>query len=209
MDSTIIENECIDELAVVAGVGKHVSAITEAAMRGEIDFDSALRERVALLEGLSEDVLQTVFDAQIKLTPGARSLVRTMQANGAKAVLVSGGFTFFTNRVAKAAGFDENRANTLEIKDGKLTGRVGEPILGANAKLESLKELIADMRIEANDVLAVGDGANDIPMLKEAGLGVAFCAKPTTAEAANVAIHGRDLRTLLYLQGYTAAEIID
>lgn len=209
MDSTIIENECIDELAIVAGVGDHVSAITEAAMRGEVDFDGALRERVALLEGLSEDVLQRVFDDQIKITPGARSLVRTMQANGAKAVLVSGGFTFFTNRVAEAVGFDEDRANTLEIEDGKLTGRVGEPILGANAKLESLKELIADMGIEARDVLAVGDGANDIPMLKEAGLGVAFCAKPVTAEAADVAINGRDLRALLYLQGYTAAEIID
>lgn len=209
MDSTIIENECIDELAIVAGVGERVSAITEAAMRGEVDFDGALRERVTLLEGLSEDVLQTVFDEKIRLTPGARSLVRTMQANGAKAVLVSGGFTFFTSRVAKAAGFDEDRANTLEIKDGKLTGRVGEPILGANAKLDSLKELIADMGIEAGDVLAVGDGANDIPMLKEAGIGVAFCAKPATAEAADVAINGRDLRALLYLQGYTAAEIID
>lgn len=209
MDSTIIENECIDELAVVAGVGERVSAITEAAMRGEVDFDDALRERVALLEGLSEDVLQQVFDERIKMTPGARALVKTMQANGARAVLVSGGFTFFTSRVAEAAGFDEVRANTLEVEDGKLTGRVGEPILGADAKLQSLREMIADMGIDANDVLAVGDGANDIPMIREAGLGVAFCATPAAAEAADVAINGRDLRALLYLQGYTAAEIVD
>lgn len=209
MDSTIIENECIDELAAVAGVGEQVSAITEAAMRGELNFEAALRERVGMLKGVPEAALQQVYDDRIRLTRGARALVQTMRANGAKAVLVSGGFTFFTSRVAQAAGFDEHFANTLEIEDGKLTGRVVEPILGADAKVQTMRAQTESLGIDSSQVLAIGDGANDIPMIEEAGMGVAFCAKPAVAQAAQTQVEGRDLRTLLYFQGYNGAEIVE
>ncbi len=209
MDSTIIENECIDELAAVAGVGAQVSAITQAAMCGDLNFEAALRERVGMLKGLPETVLQKVYDENIRLTRGARELVQTMRANGAKTVLVSGGFTFFTSRVAQAAGFDEHFANTLEIEDGKLTGRIVEPILGADAKLQTLRTQTEALGIDLSEVLAVGDGANDIPMIEEAGMGVAFCAKPALTQVAATEIAGRDLRTLLYMQGYSADEIVE
>lgn len=209
MDSTIIENECVDEMAALAGVGEQVSAITESAMRGELNFESALRERVGMLKGLPETALQQVYDETIRLTPGACALVQTMRANGAKTVLVSGGFTFFTSRVAKAAGFDEHYANTLEIEDGVLTGRVVEPILGADAKLQSLRAQADTLGIGPSEVLAVGDGANDIPMIEEAGMGVAFCAKPAVAQAAGTQVAGRDLRTLLYMQGYSGDDIVE
>lgn len=209
MDSTIIENECIDELATVAGVGEQVAAITEAAMRGELDFESALRERVGMLDGLPETALQQVYDNNIRLTPGARALVQTMRANGAKTVLVSGGFTFFTSLVAQAAGFDEHYANTLEIEDGALTGRIVEPILGADAKLQTLRTQTESLGIEPGEVLALGDGANDIPMIEEAGMGVAFCAMPAVAQAAGTQIAGRDLRTLLFMQGYSSEDFVE
>ncbi len=201
MDSTIIENECIDELADAVGVGAQVAEITERAMRGELDFDDALRERVAMLKGLPQAALQEVYDIRIKLTAGARELTAGLHAAGAKCVLVSGGFTFFTSRVAEAAGFDGHHANTLEIDDGILTGRVVEPILGADAKVEAMKAHMADLGINAASVLAVGDGANDAPMLRAAGLGVAFCPKPIAAEAADVVVSDRDLRLVLDAAG--------
>lgn len=209
MDSTIIENECVNELAAFADVGEQVSAITESAMRGELNFESALQERVGMLKGLPETALQEVYDNNIQLTPGARAFVQTMRANGAKTVLVSGGFTFFTSRVAQAAGFDEHYANTLEIEDGVLTGRVVEPILGADAKLQTLRAQTESLGIETGEVLAIGDGANDIPMIEEAGMGVAFCAKPAVAEAAGTQVAGRDLRTLLFMQGYSSEDFVE
>ncbi|MFN3232884.1 MAG: phosphoserine phosphatase SerB [Alphaproteobacteria bacterium] len=197
MDSTIIENECIDELADAVGVGETVAGITERAMRGELDFEDALRERVAMLAGLQESQLQDVFDKRIRLTPGARDLTEGLHAIGARCILVSGGFTFFTGRVAEAAGFDGNHANQLEFENGVLTGRVVEPILGADAKVETMQRYMSDMGLTAAEVLAVGDGANDIPMLKAAGLGVAFCPKPVAADAADAVVSERDLRLVL------------
>ena len=201
MDSTIIENECIDELADAIGAGDVVSDITERAMRGELEFDSALRERVALLAGLSTDDLQRVYDDRIRLTPGATDMVSALTDAGVTCVLVSGGFTFFTSRVAHEAGFVANHANELEMADGKLTGKVVEPILGADAKLQTMHRYVADMGISIDDVLAIGDGANDIPMIKAAGIGVAFCPKPVTAAAADHVIEKRDLREVLPLAG--------
>jgi phosphoserine phosphatase len=209
MDSTIIENECIDELADAAGVGDVVSGITERAMRGELEFDSALRERVKLLAGMSRDDLQRVYDDRIRLTRGAREFVQTLNGDGITCVLVSGGFTFFTTRVAKAVGFQANHANTLEITDGALTGKVVEPILGADAKVLTMRRYMADLGIGADQVVAIGDGANDIPMLKAAGTGIAFCPKPVTVEAADHVIKKRDLREALYILGYSDADIIN
>ena len=208
MDSTMIHQECIDELGVIAGVGDHIKNITARAMRGELDFAGALKERVGLLKGLDESVITTLLRERISLMEGAKILLATMKANGAYAALVSGGFTAFTAHVAAALGFDENCANTLVIKDGKLTGEVAMPILGKEAKVESLKRICSMRGFSQADVLAVGDGANDIPMLQEAGMGVALHAKPKVQEAAPICINHGDLTALLYLQGYSATEFV-
>ena len=206
MDSTIIGCECIDELADFAGVKAQVAQITERAMRGELAFEGALRERVGMLKGLSLDVLQRCFDERVRLNPGARTLVTTMTAHGARAVLVSGGFEFFTSRVAALAGFQANRANRL-IEDGAvLAGSVGEPILGKEAKLEALQQEAAAQGISLSDALAVGDGANDLMMIKASGLGVAYRAKPVVAAEAHARVDHSDLTALLYFQGYAAEE---
>jgi phosphoserine phosphatase len=208
MDSTIIPVECIDEVADFAGVRDRVAAITERAMRGELVFEEALRARVALVEGLPEAELQAVYDQRVGLTPGARVLVRTMRANGAATALVSGGFTFFTERVAAAAGFEMHQANRLLSADGRLTGRVAEPVLGRAAKLEALRRIAGERGIAPGETLAVGDGANDLGMIEAAGLGVAFRAKPIVAERAGASVRHGDLTALLYLQGYSAAEFV-
>jgi len=208
MDSTMITVECIDELADFIGVKGKVAAITEAAMRGELDFEAALKERVALLAGLSTDALQECYNDRIELMAGARALVQTMKANGAYAVLVSGGFTYFTEKVAAAIGFDMNRANILGIEGEALTGTVVEPICGAATKLETLNEQASKHGLQPSEILAVGDGANDIPMIEAAGLGVAYHAKPRTREAAAAAVTYGDLTTLLYFQGYTDADFV-
>ncbi len=208
MDSTIIGQECIDEMGAVLGIKARIAAITERAMRGELDFEGALRERMALLKGLTEADLQDIFETRITLNPGARTLIRTMRADGAFTALVSGGFTFFTTRVAKAAGFDLNRANVLEVENGRLTGRVAEPILGREAKLAALHELAQSRSLDPILSLAVGDGANDLAMIAAAGLGVAFRAKPVVAAEADAAITHGDLTALLYLQGYRRDEFI-
>ncbi len=203
MDSTMIRQECIDELADEAGVGARVAGITARAMNGELDFEGALRERVALLKGLPEGVIGQVLRDRISLMPGGRVLVATMKARGAHAALVSGGFTAFTAAVASWLGFDENRANTLHVADGKLAGTVAEPILGKEAKLQALTEIAARLGITPADALAVGDGANDLPMLKAAGTGVALHAKPRVQAECEVRINHGDLTALLYLQGYS------
>jgi phosphoserine phosphatase len=208
MDSTVIPVECIDEVADFAGVREPVAAITERAMRGELVFEEALRARVALIEGLPETALAEVYDQRITLDPGARALVRTMRAHGATTALVSGGFTFFTQRVAAAAGFDRHQANRLLAAGGRLTGRVAEPVLGRAAKLGALTRLVAELGISPEDVLAVGDGANDLGMIEAAGLGVAFRAKPIVAERARASIRHGDLTALLYLQGYSSDEFV-
>ena len=206
MDSTIIGCECIDELADFAGVKDRVAEITERAMRGELAFEGALRERVAMLKGLGLDKLQACFDDRVKLNPGAETLVKTMAAHGARCVLVSGGFTFFTGRVMAAAGFHANRANLL-LEDGSvLTGEVGEPILGREAKLAALREEAAALGVTPAEALAVGDGANDLAMIEAAGLGVAYRAKPVVAEKAHAKVDHADLTALLYFQGYRAEE---
>lgn len=206
MDSTIIGQECIDELADMMGLKPHVAAITERAMRGEIDFEPALRERVALLAGLTRAGLEEVVRERITLTPGATALVATMKAAGAHTALVSGGFTFFTERVAALVGFHEHRANELIFDGDVLAGRVAEPILGRDAKRTALLELGAALGCAREDTLAVGDGANDLAMLEAAGLGVAFRAKPAVGAMADVRIDHGDLTALLFLQGYTAAD---
>ncbi len=202
MDSTMIEQECIDELAAEAGVGARVAEITARAMNGELDFEAALRERVGLLKGLPEAVIGQVLDQRISLMPGGQVLVATMKANGAYAALVSGGFTAFTTRVAAQLGFDENRANTLLVEDGTLTGAPGTPILGQAAKVQALEDITARLGIGAGDVLAVGDGANDLGMLRRAGTGVALHAKPSVQAQCDIRVNYGDLTALLYLQGY-------
>lgn len=209
MDSTIIQQECIDEIAEFAGIKPKIAAITERAMNGELDFKAALRERVALLKGIPEGQLQEAYDTRIKLMPGAKSLVLTMKANGARCVLVSGGFTFFTQRIQKAVGFDVQEANVLGITDGKLDGTVEEPILDSTAKSNALLFHAEDFGVTPAQVLAVGDGANDLPMIKQAGLGVAYHAKPAVKAEAHVAINYCDLTALLYAQGYKAEEIVN
>jgi len=208
MDSTIIGQECIDEMADVFGLKSKIAAITERAMRGELEFEPALKERLGLLEGLSEAQLQGVYDNRIKLTPGARPLIATMKAHGARTVLVSGGFSFFTARVAQAVGFDDNHSNTLEFNNGRLTGHVVGPILGREAKRATLERLAIEEKLDADATLAVGDGANDLDMIRAAGLGVAYRAKPIVAAGASASIAHGDLTALLYLQGYKKAEFI-
>ncbi|MFN6952265.1 MAG: phosphoserine phosphatase SerB [Albidovulum sp.] len=206
MDSTMIGQECIDELADLAGVGARVADITARAMNGELDFESALLERVGLLKGLPESVIAEVLAERITFTPGGRTLISTMKANGGYAALVSGGFTAFTAAVAEALGFDEHRANTLLTEGGRLTGDVARPILGREAKVNALKEISARLGIAHGDVLAVGDGANDLGMLKLAGSGVALHAKPAVAEQCDIRINHCDLTALLYIQGYGAED---
>lgn len=206
MDSTMIRQECIDELADEAGVGAHVAGITARAMNGELDFEGALRERVGLLKGLSEGVIAQVLRDRITLMPGGATLLATMKAQGAYTALVSGGFTTFTSAIATKLGFDENRANTLDIEDGALTGTVAEPILGKEAKLQALNQISARLGISPNEALAVGDGANDLPMLLAAGTGVALHAKPRVQAECDVRVNHGDLTALLYLQGYSRDE---
>ena len=208
MDSTMIGQECIDELADFVGLKAHVAAITERAMRGEIAFEPALRERVALLKGLSVDVVGKVIDERIRLTPGGRELVATMRAHGAYTCLISGGFTLFTQTIAEKIGFQENRGNTLVVRDGKLTGEVSEPIIGRDAKLATLIELREGFDLDNIDTLVAGDGANDLGMIAEAGLGVAYHAKPAVAAAAAARIDYGDLTALLYAQGYRREEFV-
>jgi len=209
MDSTMIQQECIDELADYAGLKTHIAAITERAMRGEIAFEPALRERVALLEGLPVSVVEEVLRDRIKLTPGARTLIATMRANGARTCMVSGGFTLFTQPIAVLIGFDQTRANTLTIIDGhKLAGTVAEPIFGRDGKRAVLIELRQEMGIGKDETMAIGDGANDMDMIAEAGLGVAYHAKPKVAAAAAARIDHADLTALLYAQGYRKDEFV-
>jgi phosphoserine phosphatase len=209
MDSTMIRQECIDELADEAGVGAHVADITARAMNGELDFEGALRERVGLLKGLPEAVIAKVLRDRITLMPGGKVLLATMKANGAYAALVSGGFTAFTQAVAAKLGFDENRANTLHVTDGKLAGTVAEPILGKEAKLQALNEITAQLGITPAEAIAVGDGANDLPMLLAAGTGVALHAKPRVQAECDVRVNHGDLTALLYLQGYSREEFVE
>ena len=208
MDSTIIGCECLDELADFAGLKAEIAAITERAMRGEIEFEGALRERVGKLRGLGLDALQRAYDERVRLNPGAETLVRTMAANGTRCVLVSGGFTFFTNRVAQAAGFHANRANILLEDGAALSGLVGEPILGKQAKLDALKQEAQALDVDLSQTLAVGDGANDLAMIEAAGLGVAYRAKPVVAAQADARVDHADLTALLYFQGYRADEFV-
>jgi phosphoserine phosphatase len=209
MDSTMIGQECIDELADFVGLKAHVAAITERAMRGEIEFEPALRERVALLKGLPVSVVDEVLKSRITPTPGGRELVMTMRAHGAYTCLISGGFTLFSNAVAAMIGFQENRANELVIRDGKFTGEVREPILGRAAKLGALIDLTESFDLDDIDTMVVGDGANDLGMIQNAGLGVAYHAKPAVAAAAAARIDYGDLTALLYAQGYRRDEFVE
>lgn len=209
MDSTMITIECIDELADVVGIKPEVAAITRRAMNGELDFASALEARVALLEGVPESAIREICASRLALTPGARTLVRTMRANGATTLLVSGGFTMFTAYVAELAGFERHQGNRLEIKGNKLTGRVLPPILGAEAKLASLQRAAAERRLDPAACLAVGDGANDLPMLRAAGLAVAFRPHDVLRQAAHLALDHAGLEGALYLQGYAADTFVD
>jgi phosphoserine phosphatase len=208
MDSTMIEQECIDELADYVGLRAEVSEITERAMRGEIAFEPALRERVALLRTLPVGVVNEIIDGRITLTAGGPELVRTMRRDGAYTCLVSGGFTLFTGPVSARIGFHEHRSNRLELDGGTLTGTVTEPILGREAKLSTLVELREHLGLASADTLATGDGANDLAMLENAGLGVAFHAKPAVAAAAHARIDHADLTALLYCQGYAAEDFV-
>ncbi|WP_165218795.1 phosphoserine phosphatase SerB [Affinirhizobium pseudoryzae] len=208
MDSTMIGQECIDELADVVGLKEKVSAITARAMNGEIAFEPALRERVALLKGLPITVVDEVIAKRITLTSGGPALIATMRAKGFHTALVSGGFTVFTSRIADMLGFHENRANILIEKDGILTGEVAEPILGKQAKVDALEEIAAGLGIQPDDAMAVGDGANDLGMIGLAGSGVALHAKPTVAAQAKMRIDHGDLTALLYIQGYRKTDIV-
>lgn len=208
MDSTMIQQECIDELADAAGIGAQVKDITARAMNGELDFEQALRERVGLLKGLPEQIVADVLAKRITLMPGAKTLLATMKAQGAYAILVSGGFTAFSGPVAAMLGFDANRANQLLIENGKLTGEVSTPILGREAKVEALDQVTSQQGLSVDQVIAVGDGANDLGMLSRAGMGVALHAKPMVAEACDYRINHGDLTALLYLQGYQKADFV-
>ncbi len=209
MDSTMIRQECIDELADEAGVGDHVKAITARAMNGEIDFNAALTERVALLKDLPVATIDKVLRERIELMPGGAVLLATMKAHGAHAALVSGGFTAFTALVAQKLGFDENRANTLLSNGDRLTGEVAQPILGQQAKVEALEQITARLGISEADVIAVGDGANDLGMLARAGTGVALHAKPAVAAQCDVRVNHGDLTALLFLQGYSKTDFVE
>lgn len=206
MDSTMIQQECIDELADEAGVGAYVAGITARAMNGELDFEAALRERVGLLKGLPESTIEKVYRERITPMPGGRTLLATMKAAGSYTALVSGGFTAFTGPVAAALGFDENRANTLLAKAGVLTGEVAEPILGKAAKLQALEDIAARLGLDMAETMAVGDGANDLAMLNRAGAGVALHAKPSVAAQCDIRINHGDLTALLFIQGYARAD---
>jgi phosphoserine phosphatase len=206
MDSTMIEQECIDELAAMAGIGAEVAAITARAMNGELDFEAALKARLGLLAGLDAGVIGRVLSERISFMPGGRTLVATMKARGGHAALVSGGFTAFTEVVARELGFDEHRANVLLVEDGRLVGRAAEPILGREAKVAALEEITARLGIAEADVMAVGDGANDLGMLKRAGAGVALHAKPAVAAEVDIRINHGDLTALLYIQGFARAD---
>lgn len=208
MDSTMIQQECIDELADLVGKKREVAAITERAMNGELDFKAALIERVALLKGLREEDLNTVYRRRIKLMPGARILIQTLKARGVYCLLVSGGFRFFTSRVGEAIGFHADEANELEIEGGVLTGRVVEPILDKEAKLAALKRIAAQKKIPLEASIAIGDGANDLPMLKAAGLGIAYHAKPIVRSETKASINFNDLSALLYVLGVPRHEWI-
>ena len=208
MESTVIDCECLDELADLAGLKEEIAPITERTMRGELDFEQALRERVAMLRGLPVAALEQVYRERVHLNPGARELVAAMRAHGALTMLVSGGFSFFTERVSATCGFDRWQANRLVIEDGKLTGEVTDPILDRDAKQRALEAAAAELRIDFADVVAVGDGANDVTMIERAGLGVGFHPKPILANAADAVIAHSDLSTLLYLQGYSESEIV-
>ncbi|MEA3062763.1 MAG: phosphoserine phosphatase [Sphingomonadales bacterium] len=206
MDSTMIAVECIDELADYAGLRAEVAAITDRAMRGELVFEDALRERVALLKGMEESVIERCRAERVRLTPGARALVRTMRRQGALTVLVSGGFTLFAEPVAAEIGFDRAVANRLLSEAGRLTGEVATPIVGAEGKRQALLDSAAERGIDASDALAVGDGANDVPMLQASGLGVAYHARPAAVAAAAASLVHTDLTALLYAQGYASGE---
>ncbi|HET7850204.1 MAG TPA: phosphoserine phosphatase SerB [Pseudolabrys sp.] len=209
MDSTMIGQECIDELADHVGLKAHVAALTERAMRGEIAFEPALRERVGLLKGLSSSVVDEVLNKRITLTRGARTLVATIRANGAYTAMVSGGFTLFTDRIAAMIGFDESRANSLIVENSKLAGMVAEPVFGRDAKRATLIDLRTKLRLAKAETLVIGDGANDMDMIAEAGLGVAYHAKPKVAAAAPARIDHADLTALLYVQGYKREEFVE
>jgi phosphoserine phosphatase len=208
MDSTMIRQECIDELADEAGVGNAVKSITQRAMNGELDFEGALTERVKLLRGLPEAIIAKVLADRITPMPGGATLVATMKAHGAYAALVSGGFVSFSSVIAERLGFDENRANTLISADGVLTGDVARPILGRDAKVEALEEITTRLGLTAKDVLAIGDGANDLGMLERAGTGVAIHAKPSVQAAAQHRINHGDLTSILFLQGYAKDDFV-
>jgi phosphoserine phosphatase len=209
MDSTMIQCECIDELADYAGLKPQIAAVTEAAMRGELDFAAALDARVALLKGLEEEAIDRCLTERVRLMPGAVTLVRTMRARGARCVLVSGGFTRFAEPVGAVIGFDRVVANALLIEDGRLTGAVAKPIVGAEAKLETLRAEVEALGIRPEQVLAVGDGANDLPMIRAAGLGVAYRAKPVVAAAAGARVERGDLTALLWAQGIARGEWVE
>ncbi len=204
MDSTMIDQECIDELADYAGLKAHVAAITERAMRGELPFEPALRERVALLKDLPLSVIEETIRAKITLAAGGKELIATLKANGIYTCLVSGGFTLFTNVIAQKLGFDENRANELLIENGKLSGKVREPILGRAAKLATLQELAGRLGIRMEETIAIGDGANDLDMITASGLGVAIHAKPAVAAAAQARLDHADLSAIIYCAGFSA-----
>lgn len=208
MDSTIIDIECVDELADFAGVKSEVAAVTRQAMNGKLDFKAALETRVALLEGVPETAIREICEHRMSLNPGARVLVRTMRRAGALTCLVSGGFTVFTSYVAERAGFERHRGNRLELHDGRLTGRVLPPVLGAAAKLETLEALAAERGLKAEACLAVGDGANDGPMLEAAGLAVAFRPHAVLRPVADLVLDHAGLEAALYLQGYAAADLV-
>ena len=209
MDSTVIGQECLDELADFAGLKAEISAITERAMAGELDFEGALTARVGMLKGLGLEALEKCYASRISLNPGARTLVETMKAHGARTVLVSGGFTYFTSRVAMDAGFQDHRGNTLVDDGAALTGEVGMPILGREAKLSALQEEAAGIGISLADTLTMGDGANDLAMIEASGLGIAYHAKPIVAAKAHAAIQITPLTTALYFQGYSANEFVE
>ena len=208
MDSTIIDEECLDELADLAGFGEEVRTITAAAMAGEMDFEEALRTRVKLLKGKPVSLLQDCFEDRIHLNKGVRVLTRTMRAKGAATALVSGGFTFFTSRVAQLAGFTDHQANEILEENGILTGEVASPVLGSEAKAEALQSYCEAQNITPEQVLALGDGANDVAMVKAAGLGIAYRAKPVLAQAAKAQIRHTDLTTALFFQGFRRKEFV-
>lgn len=208
MDSTMIEQECIDELAAEAGIAEQVSAVTKRAMNGEIEFEAAVRERVIYLKGLPHNIATKVIEERITFSSGGKILVETMKANGAYTALISGGFTSFTGPIGKTLGFHEHHANILAIAENVLTGEVEEPILGAEAKVSQMHRISAEKKIGIEDFIAVGDGANDIPMLKLAGTGVALHAKPNVAAQIDLTVDHGDLTSLLYLQGYRETDFV-